>query len=122
MSNDLRTEKEILHEIELDVDRVKTDLEKTTETINRVSDYVWGENQFRSPYGQTTLRGRIGRNVEELLNVKLNQLETKLEYQLSEIELQVKESNKIFSPIEFIIWFAIIVLGAGALITWMLLT
>tara|TARA_Y100000592_G_C5356944_1_gene261667 strand:- start:385 stop:750 length:366 start_codon:yes stop_codon:yes gene_type:complete len=121
MSDDLRTEKEILHEIELDVDRVKTDLEKTTETINRVSDYVWGENQFRSPYGQTTLRGRIGRNVEELLNVKLNQLETKLEYQLSEIELHVKEKPTM-SYGEFLIGLGIVLGVFSGLLAWILLT
>ena len=119
MSEDLRTEKEILHEIELDVDKVKTDLEKTIETINHVSDYVWGENQFRSPYGQTTLRGRIGRNVEELLRIHLDKHYIKMEEKLESLN---KDNQKIFSPMEFIIWFAIIVLGAGALISWILLT
>jgi len=119
MSNDLRTEKEILHEIELDVDKVKTDLEKAIETINHISDNVWGENQFRSPYGKTTLRGRIGRNVEELLRIYLDKHYLKMEEKLESLN---KDNQKIFSPIEFIIWFAIIVLGAGALITMLLLT
>ena len=112
---DLRTEKEILHQLE--------------DRIDEINFYLWGEGQgklkgknINSPYGESTLRGRIGNNVERILDRKLNQLEMKMEVQLSEIELQVKESNKIFSPMEFIIWFAIIVLGAGALITWILLT
>jgi|TARA_R100000081_G_scaffold85084_1_gene53888 hypothetical protein len=112
---DLRTEKEILHQLE--------------NRIDEINFYLWGEGQgklkgknINSPYGESTLRGRIGNNVQDLFNRKFNQLEMKMETQLSEIELQVKESNKIFSPIEFIIWFAIIVVGAGALITWILLT
>ena len=116
MSNDLRTEKEILHEIELDVDKVKTDLEKAIETINHISDNVWGENQFRSPYGKTTLRGRIGRNVEELLRIHLDKHYIKMEEKLESLN---KDNQKIFSPMQ-LISFAIMVVGAGALM--MLLT
>ena len=69
---DLRTNKEILHQME--------------NRIDEINFYLWGKGEgkyegsnFHSPYGQTTLRGRIGNNVERLLDEKLNKIEEKLE-------------------------------------------
>ena len=72
---DLRTEKEILHQLE--------------NRIDEINFYLWGKGEgkyegrnINSPFGGkwgTTLRGRIGNNVERLLNEKLNKIEEKLE-------------------------------------------
>ena len=112
---DLRTEKEILHQLE--------------DRIDEINFYLWGEGQAKlkgkninSQYGESTLRGRIGNNVQDLFNRKFNELEMKMETQYGNLFYKIEDNQKIFSPMEFIIWFAIIVLGAGALITWILLT
>jgi BioD-like phosphotransacetylase family protein len=69
---DLRTNKEILHQLE--------------NRIDEINFYLYGVGrgkyegmQINSRYGETTLRGRIGNNVESLLDEKLNKIEEKLE-------------------------------------------
>ena len=98
MSNDLRTEKEILHEME--------------DRIDEIYKYLWGNwdgTRITSPYGQTTLRGRIGNNVERLLDEKLNKIEEKLE-------------KPTMTYGEFLIYLGIIVGVFSGLIAWILLT
>ena len=99
---DLRTEKEILHQLE--------------NRIDEINWYLWGKGEgkyegsnFHSPYGQTTLRGRIGNNVERLLDEKLNKIEEKLE-------------KPAMTYGEFLIYLGIIVGVFSGLMAWMFLT
>ncbi len=105
MSNDLRTEKEILHEIEIDIQEIRKD-------VKAVNFYLWGEQEgknINSPYGETTLRGRIGNNVERLLDKKLNKIEEKLD-----------EDTMTYG--QFLIYLGIILGIFGGLMAWILLT
>ena len=105
MNEDLRTEKEIMHELEIDLQEVRNDLKE-------VSMYLWGNwdgTRITSPYGQTTLRGRIGNNVERLLDEKLNKIEEKLDKDMMTIG-------------EFTIVLAIILVGVLACLAWVLFT
>jgi hypothetical protein len=95
---DLRTEKEILHQLE--------------NRIDEINFYLWGKlegKNINSPYGETTLRGRIGNNVDRLLNEKLNKIEEKLE-------------KPTMTYGEFLIYLGIIVGIFSGLIAWILLT
>lgn len=99
---DLRTEKEILHQLE--------------NRIDEINFYLWGEGKGKyegrnitSPYGETTLRGRIGNNVERLLNEKLNKIEEKLE-------------KPAMTYGEFLIYLGIIGTVFSGLMAWILLT
>jgi len=99
---DLRTEKEILHQLE--------------NRIDEINFYLWGEGQGKyegknvnSPYGETTLRGRIGNNVERILDRKLNKIEEKLE-------------KPTMTYGEFITYLVIIFGIFSGLMAWILLT
>jgi len=99
---DLRTEKEILHQLE--------------DRIDEINFYLWGEGKGKyegrnitSPFGETTLRGRIGNNVDRLLNEKLNKIEEKLE-------------KPTMTYGEFLIYLGIILGVACGFMVWMLLT
>ena len=94
---DLRTEKEILHQLENRIDEINL--------------YLWGKGEGKyegrhitSPYGETTLRGRIGNNVERLLNEKLEKLENQMTYG------------------EFLIYLGIVLVGFFGALAWILLT
>tara|TARA_R100001224_G_C3989895_1_gene138874 strand:+ start:95 stop:400 length:306 start_codon:yes stop_codon:yes gene_type:complete len=100
--DDLRTNKEILHQLE--------------NRIDEINFYLYGVGrgkyegmQINSRYGETTLRGRIGNNVEMLLNEKLNKIEEKLE-------------KPTMSYGEFLIYLGIILGVACGFMVWMLLT
>tara|TARA_R100001082_G_C4358888_1_gene158299 strand:- start:874 stop:1170 length:297 start_codon:yes stop_codon:yes gene_type:complete len=98
MNEDLRTEKEILHQLE--------------DRIDEINLYLWGRGEGKnimSPYGETTLRGRIGNNVERLLDEKLNKIEEKLDKDMMTIG-------------EFTIVLAIILVGVLACLAWVLFT
>jgi hypothetical protein len=98
MNEDLRTEKEILHQLE--------------DRIDEINLYLWGKGEGKnimSPYGETTLRGRIGNNVERLLDEKLNKIEEKLDKDMMTIG-------------EFTIVLAIILVGVLACLAWVLFT
>tara|TARA_B100001564_G_scaffold133890_1_gene112234 strand:+ start:405 stop:725 length:321 start_codon:yes stop_codon:yes gene_type:complete len=99
---DLRTEKEILHQLE--------------NRIDEINFYLWGEGKGKyegrnitSPYGETTLRGRIGNNVERLLNEKLNKIDEKLE-------------KPTMTYGEFLIYLGIILIAFFGALAWILLT
>tara|TARA_R100000773_G_scaffold24167_1_gene21249 strand:+ start:572 stop:886 length:315 start_codon:yes stop_codon:yes gene_type:complete len=102
---DLRTNKEILHQLE--------------NRIDEINFYLWGRGEgkyegrnINSPMGGKwgmTLRGRIGNNVDRLLNEKLNKIEEKLE-------------KPTMSYGEFLIYLGIIVGVFSGLIAWILLT
>ena len=99
---DLRTEKEILHQMENNIDKINW--------------YLWGTGEgkhkgrnFHSPYGQTTLSGRIGHNVERLLDEKLNKIEEKLE-------------KPTMTYGEFLIYLGIILIAFFGALAWILLT
>ena len=99
---DLRTEKEILHNME--------------NRIDEINFYLWGKGEGKlegrnitSPYGETTLRGRIGNNVDRLLNEKLNKIEEKLE-------------KPTMTYGEFITYLVIIFGIFSGLMAWILLT
>ena len=98
MNEDLSTEKEILHQLE--------------DRIDEINLYLWGRGEGKnimSPYGETTLRGRIGNNVERLLDEKLNKIEEKLDKDMMTIG-------------EFTIVLAIILVGVLACLAWVLFT
>ena len=98
MNEDLRTEKEILHQLE--------------DRIDEINLYLWGrgeEKNIMSPYGETTLRGRIGNNVERLLDEKLNKIEEKLDKDMMTIG-------------EFTIVLGIIMVGLLGCLAWVLFT
>ena len=98
MNEDLRTEKEILHQLE--------------DRIDEINLYLWGRGEGKnimSPYGETTLRGRIGNNVERLLDEKLNKIEEKRDKDMMTIG-------------EFTIVLAIILVGVLACLAWVLFT
>ena len=99
---DLRTEKEILHQLE--------------NRIDEINFYLYGVGRgkyegrnINSRYGETTLRGRIGNNVESLLDEKLNKIEEKLE-------------KPTMTYGEFLIYLGIILVPACGLLAWILLT
>lgn len=105
MSNDLRTEKEILHNME--------------NRIDEINFYLWGKGEgeqegknINSPYGETTLRGRIGNNVESILDNKLSKLEDKL--------TKIDKSTSITVG-EFFIYLGIIMGVFGGLLAWILI-
>jgi len=100
--DDLRTNKEILHQLE--------------NRIDEINFYLYGVGrgkyegmQINSRYGETTLRGRIGNNVEMLLNEKLNKIEEKLE-------------KPAMTYGEFLIYLGIIGTVFSGLMAWILLT
>lgn len=100
--DDLRTNKEILHQLE--------------NRIDEINFYLYGVGrgkyegmQINSRYGETTLRGRIGNNVEMLLNEKLNKIEEKLE-------------KPTMTYGEFLIYLGIIGTVFSGLMAWILLT
>ena len=106
MSEDLRTEKEILHQME--------------DSIDRINFYLWGKlegKNINSPYGETTLRGRIGNNVEMLMDKKLSDMASTYK----KLKKEYVEENNTMTYGEFLIYLGIILSVLGGLLAWTLL-
>jgi len=110
---DLRTEKEILHNME--------------NRIDEINFYLWGKGEgklegknIKSPYGETTLRGRIGNNVEKLINSKVDAYQLNMLNRLSDIQDSLEKDTLTIG--QFLIVLGIVLAVFSGLLTWILLT